>query len=63
MMFLYFTFFKDPIGKKERNSSEQQEWKLKPFHRVEFTEKMILSGLDDNNIIGLEDQKRFIVLL
>ncbi|XP_057523969.1 leucine-rich repeat receptor-like serine/threonine-protein kinase BAM2 [Amaranthus tricolor] len=35
MMFLYFTFFKDPIGKKERNSSEQQEWKLKPFHRVE----------------------------
>ncbi|CAO2816754.1 unnamed protein product [Amaranthus hypochondriacus] len=52
MMFLYFTFFKVHIGKKEHNSCEQQEWKLKPFHRVEFTEKMILSGLNDNNTIG-----------
>ncbi|CAO2816759.1 unnamed protein product [Amaranthus hypochondriacus] len=53
MIFLYFTFFKVHIGKKEQhNSSEQQEWKLIPFHRVEFTEKMILSGLDDNNTIG-----------
>ncbi|CAO2816755.1 unnamed protein product [Amaranthus hypochondriacus] len=53
MIFLYFTFFKVHIGEKEQhNSSEQQEWKFKPFHRVEFTEKMIVSGLDDNNKIG-----------
>ncbi|CAO2816752.1 unnamed protein product [Amaranthus hypochondriacus] len=53
MIFLYFTFFKVHIGKKEQhNSSEQQDWKLKPFHKVEFTEKMIVSGLDDNNKIG-----------
>ncbi|CAO2816757.1 unnamed protein product [Amaranthus hypochondriacus] len=53
MMFLYFIFFKVHIGKKEQhNSSEQEEWKLKLFHRVEFTEKMIVSGLDDNNKIG-----------
>ncbi|CAO2816761.1 unnamed protein product [Amaranthus hypochondriacus] len=55
MIFLYFTFFKVHIGEKEQHnsvSSEQQEWKLKPFHRVEFTVKIIVSGLDDNNKIG-----------
>ncbi|XP_010669046.2 receptor-like protein kinase HSL1 [Beta vulgaris subsp. vulgaris] len=52
LMLLYFAFYKINMGRKEENSSEQQSWELKPFHRVDFTETMIVSGLTDNNMIG-----------
>uniref|UniRef100_A0A803LBI7 Protein kinase domain-containing protein n=2 Tax=Chenopodium quinoa TaxID=63459 RepID=A0A803LBI7_CHEQI len=52
LIFLCFTFFKINMGRHETHGSEQQAWELKPFHRIEFTEAVIVSSLTNNNLIG-----------
>ncbi|XP_057248657.1 receptor-like protein kinase HSL1 [Beta vulgaris subsp. vulgaris] len=52
LTFLYFAFFRSSKGTQHENSSEHQVWELKPFHRVDFTGTMIVSGLTDDNMIG-----------
>ncbi|GFZ08529.1 kinase family with leucine-rich repeat domain-containing protein [Actinidia rufa] len=46
------TFFVVRQLKKKKVKTDPVEWKLTPFQKIDFTEAVILSGLNESNLIG-----------